>query len=205
MRRRMMAGLLCLCTTLMSCNSKELTRSRAMTLIEGSEAYTRGQAKIPLTIADANELVKSKLLRWDGGLSAGFERVGTNFRLEITDTGKQYFGSTEGRFVILASIEADGTLIGDPKEMARPMVGPIYIVPIHPIKAKLIEVTGISDNSEGEKRVEYTWQWDGGAQPSALRSAMQMDKPHQESVIVKLYDDGWRIEPQKQKELDPPF
>jgi len=57
----------------------------------------------------------------------------------------------------------------------------------------LVEVTGIADGVSGLKEVQFTWKYEGLPDVVA-RYTGQGTQPHSGTSVVRLYDDGWRVE-----------
>jgi hypothetical protein len=63
----------------------------------------------------------------------------------------------------------------------------VPVAKLHPV----IEVTGISGDAQ-EKEVEYTIQWLAELR-SEVKDIFKEREPEPHSVIIQLYDDGWRV------------
>lgn len=65
-------------------------------------------------------------------------------------------------------------------------------------KTKIVEVTGISDAgfeygpAGTAKIVDFTYLWDFAGCPDVVRAVITTPRPHKS--LLKLYDDGWRLE-----------
>lgn len=68
----------------------------------------------------------------------------------------------------------------------------VYVVPL--VNRSLVEVTGISDQNGGrEASVEFSWKF--SENPSlGLLSVIDYTAAHKGTALMKLYDDGWRVE-----------
>jgi hypothetical protein len=72
------------------------------------------------------------------------------------------------------------------------------VFPATKFKTKVVEVTGISDAgsefgpSGTVKIVDFTYLWDFAGCPDVVREVVT--KPVEHKSLLKLYDDGWRLE-----------
>ena len=62
-------------------------------------------------------------------------------------------------------------------------------------KRELLEVTGVSQQPPNRAEVEFTWRW------TSIGEIFELEEgeagTHRGSVTCQLYDDGWRISPDK--------
>lgn len=68
-----------------------------------------------------------------------------------------------------------------------------------PIQRRVEEVTGIRDDPSGPpgtaKLVTFTWSWNWDAVPDEVKRVVRQAPPvAQAAVLIRLYDDGWRVE-----------
>jgi hypothetical protein len=68
-----------------------------------------------------------------------------------------------------------------------------------PIKAYVVEVTGITASENGAKIVKYRWNWDFSAQPKELQAIFKDHPVAEATATLRIYDDGWRAEWEKQE------
>jgi len=90
---------------------------------------------------------------------------GPFLELTLTPKGKEFFEEVEGALVTLAK----------------------------PYMPRVIEITGIADAPfvTGVKEVAFTWEWQGV--PDLVRAYCNVS-PLEGNALIRLYDDGWRIE-----------
>jgi hypothetical protein len=74
-----------------------------------------------------------------------------------------------------------------------------------PMSRRVIEVTGIADGPgmlgpPGTiKDVQFTWKWNWDAVPKEVKQFLGPEpNPAKGEALLKLYDDGWRVEELKQ-------
>ncbi len=142
--------------------SKDLTRSKAASLINKSENFSstkgialqeKGRRREP-TYQDAGVVE---------GLFAASRESWAGSSIKLSEKGREYWND-------------DGSLK-------------------NPAHREVVEVTGISDYpmGNGVKQVNFTWRYKD--LPSvAARYTGQGKKPHEGKALMKLYDDGWRVE-----------
>lgn len=75
-----------------------------------------------------------------------------------------------------------------------------YLTP-KPIPRRVIEVTGLADGAGTlgppgtTKEAQFTWKWDWDAVPKEAKPFFGAEpKPSKGQAVLKLYDDGWRVE-----------
>src|SRR5260370_27423235 len=153
------------CAILGGCDSKELTRSKAKQIIESSDLYKLGDQKVVITREEAITLVNHGYAAWQGfGL----------YKLVLTETGKRYFKSASGE-----------TMMVD-----NPFTAPFIVVPKTPLRPTVVEITGITDDQDNSKKVEYRWKWDTSDLPEEVKSLIpSLTQIHHEQTTFKLYDD----------------
>ena len=149
-----------------STKSKDLSRSAAKKVIESNEKFMNG----PLTLELDQAQVKA-------GLKEGYWVVLDQYGspLELTKKGKQYFAGFQDQ---LASLVTG-------KRTVRFVKG---------LKPEVLEITGLSDAAgavDGNlKQVDFVWK-------VKIAPGVAKDlniKPETSSVLLKRYDDGWRLE-----------
>jgi hypothetical protein len=152
-----------------ACNSKELTRAKAKKIIESSDLYQLKPQRVYITRDEAINLVNHKYCLWQG--------FGV-FQLSVAPKGKPYFQSAGG----------------EPMTFANPFTEALFVVPVKPLRPRIVEITGISEGADGTKIVEYQWQWDASTQvPKVTEMLFTPVAVHEDAATFKLYDDGWRI------------
>lgn len=99
------------------------------------------------------------------------------YQLVLKPAGKQYFERVSGEAL----------------DSPNPFTAPLIVVPLAPIRPRVIEVTGITHDSDA-KIVEYKWQWDPSTEPNEVNETI-FEGPGilTDQATFKLYDDGWRI------------
>jgi hypothetical protein len=73
---------------------------------------------------------------------------------------------------------------------------PEYIATLpNPIRREVVSITGIADATVGRnlKEVQFRWRYVGLSE-AAARYTGQGVSPHDGVAVVRLYDDGWRVE-----------
>jgi hypothetical protein len=164
------ASLLFVCVFLCSCGTKELTRSKAKHIIESSDLYELKQQRVPITRNEAIDLVARNYCAWQG--------IGVA-HLILMPAGKQYFTSVSGEAMI----------------SYNPFTSPLIVVPIKPLRPTVVEITGITGIAIDSKVVEYKWKWESDGQPEEIKQILpSLVVAHEEKVVFKLYDDGWRAQ-----------
>ena len=88
---------------------------------------------------------------------------------ELTPQGKQFFAGPE--------------IIGDHVRLDLKA----------PLKPEVVEVTGITDVDAGVKEVQYRWRFADVPEPLRRLGIVKSD-PSDARAILRLYDDGWRVE-----------
>lgn len=90
---------------------------------------------------------------------------------EVTNEGRRYF-----------------------QEIRHKALGIVWVAILpRPARAEVVQVTGITSTGEGTRQVEFTWRYLGLSDVVA-RYAGQGSAPHSGIAIMRLYDDGWRLE-----------
>jgi TonB family protein len=97
------------------------------------------------------------------------------FNFSLTQEGRQFF-VVEGGVV-------SGWLVG---------LGVIVTLPA-PAKREVIEVTGITAEGTDQRRVVFTWKYTG-LSDVVVRYTGQGPGAHDGVALLRLYDDGWRLE-----------
>jgi hypothetical protein len=155
---------------LLTCGSKELTRAKAKDIIEASDLYKLGKKRVMISAEEVNKLTSSGYLTWEG---FGVQN------LSVTKAGQQYFESASGHMMMFG----------------MPGIDPFTVVPVTPMRPKVVEITGIAGESPNIKAVEYRWQWDSSTQAQELKTILPaLTAITAEKVIMQLYDDGWRAQ-----------
>ena len=153
---------------LTGCTSKELTRSKAKQLIEASDLYKPIKRRVNLSNNEISEIIKSGYATFGG--------IGIR-RAAVTDTGRQYFDNVSG-------------MMGG---FGGPALTPFSVLLAKAMKPIVTEVTGITGDEVSTKTVDYKWQWDARDQPEEVKRLIpSLAAVHDDSVKLKLYDDGWR-------------
>jgi len=62
-----------------------------------------------------------------------------------------------------------------------------------PLRPEVVEVTGITDVDAGVKEVQYRWRFADIPEPLNRLGIVKSD-PSEARAILRLYDDGWRVE-----------
>lgn len=62
-----------------------------------------------------------------------------------------------------------------------------------PVRYRVLEITGITEDSATEREVGYTWGWNLEDFPEDLRPIFQ-DVRKKGAAELRKYDDGWRVE-----------
>lgn len=170
-----------LCVSVLSgagCSSTELTRSKARQIIDSSPEFSKPNQVVSYTL-DGQEIQK--------GMAQDFWR-----RRETWGRGELVLTNSGSTFFVSALLD-----LGETKAT----------VTLSPTSRRLVkEVTGIADApalSGGSgapntlKMVEFTWDWDDKSFPPGLKAFLgKLGKPSPAngSAILRLYDDGWRLE-----------
>jgi hypothetical protein len=165
--------------SMVGCGGKsELSRSKAEKLIQASAKFTPGEYK---QIDISSSLVQMGLEQgyWTAGPpSSGFSQVG------LTEKGKRLFAQVLG-----------GIWVNDRDHSS------LNIKVAEPLPRVVVEVTGVADGPGFEgpagtiKDVQFTWKWDWDAVPKELKTFLGPEpKPSKGEALLKLYDDGWRVE-----------
>lgn len=167
--------LLLAAVTMLACSSSnDLTRTKATELIDAK--IWGGKPEHLVLVPTPDEMREGQTLglwkeenvpvQMTRGLAAGIT-LGYQTKIVLTDYGKKFltFDSQE-RLITVAQI--------------RPA----------------IEITGIADmpmSGGGVKEVEYTVDW-WSQMPSEVKGIFMKRKSSRQRVIMRMYDDGWRIE-----------
>jgi hypothetical protein len=104
-----------------------------------------------------------------GGIKQGFWEQDRDARLSLTPKGQTYFEEIGGMLGLVSK----------------------------PLPRRVIEVTGVADGPSPAttKEVQFTWKWDFGQIPNEVKSFLGPEpKPSEGAALLKLYDDGWRVE-----------
>jgi hypothetical protein len=175
--------------SMIACGGKsELSRGKATKVIQASDKFTPGNQ-------DAH--LKADTVRV--GLEQGFwqkgpenphlftDRTAANpdgkvYTIILTPKGSTYFSSIGG-FIYPGQPLGEAFL--QTKTMPR----------------RVVEVTGIADGPEIEgpqgttKDVQFTWKWDLDSVPKEVKALLETGpKASKGEALMKLYDDGWRVE-----------
>jgi hypothetical protein len=151
------------------CSSAQLTRAKAQRVIQASDAYKPQKRVLLLQKQDLDACVANGYLRWN--------RSFTDLSLSRTAKGNQFFESARGEW------------------LGQMMLQPASVGTAFPLKPTVVRVTGITDGENGSKVVEYDWVWDSDGVPPEMKSVFIVDKaPNHGKAMLKLYDDGWRVE-----------
>ena len=113
----------------------------------------------------------------DAGVKAGYWTINGQGWINLTPAGQSLFGPY-GQFVF------DSFAISKPA------------------RARVVEVSGISDTPSGPgsgasgtgKAVDATWLYDLTGMPPEIQSLFKNHKPQPFHALLKLYDDGWRVD-----------
>lgn len=179
--------LVCLLFVSLACNdastsSKDLTRSLAQKLIQSSEDFkARNGLEVLITKEEAQEGVSRGL--WKIVEHPAQNAVMPGYTEQsLTVKGQQYFISIGTEASMRAAMEqgfAPGSGFFDLKLGAS--AGP-----------RVVEITGITGDSENKKKAKFTWDWNLDNLPSDVRSVFKNSvKPG--LANFQLYDDGWRV------------
>lgn len=146
--------------------SRELTRSRAANLIGQHAPFATTDAITPQEDGCVLE----------GGLDSGELEGLWNGRLPSTRTLTQ----------------KGGAYFVNPERWPN---GWAYWKLRTPAHREVIDVTGITDVPliPGGKQAEFTWRY-RGLDPVVARYTGQGPTPHTGAALMRLYDDGWRVE-----------
>jgi hypothetical protein len=164
----------------MGCNPKDLSRSKAATLIEKSEEFKKPHTE---------EIFLGPDFR-----SMDFIGIG-NWKVVDALLALGYLEKNGNKFVLTAkgNSAAKGWLTDPDRPNAR-------IIPV--ADRKLVEVTGITTVEEVSlKEVEFTWRW----VPAPIGEEIAKQNPgagkqydpkevKKDKATFKLYDDGWRLD-----------
>jgi hypothetical protein len=171
------------CTVVAGCDSRELTRSRAARLIEGSQSTAVG-CQFPFEVADKGESL---------GLWTFHEKSPSEVGLVATAKGKAiFFFNREGM-----------TRDVDWWRFTRSEGIWLYI----PVRYHVVSVTGIAKGPvENFAEIEFQWTPDFNSVPAEIRQLGDLTtlKCHKKwggtvetvfkgDAAVQLFDDGWRI------------
>ncbi len=154
--------------SIFACGGKsELSRSKTNKVIQASTKFTPGE----YSLQPAGDAALA-------GVQQGFwkkeQLVGFGSFYALTPKGETYFTNQGGGYLKLK------------QTMGR----------------RVIEVTGIADGPgvlgpPGTiKDVEFTWDWDWDSLPKDVKVVLVTTKPapSKGEALLKLYDDGWRLE-----------
>ena len=201
-----------------ACNQKkELTRSYAVELIDGSSqfqhqqtaSFTTGglcvwQTQLTEMLAKPRPLKGIEIQAWvpiaAAARSAGWIKIdhsgvgckdGLAYKsyadVLLTEEGERASKGWSER-----AREATFSLVIGKRLQRHQTFHRTWTIPIS--ERKLLEVTGIQSQGPTEATAEFTWFWDGsefGEFSQLLKGPSEM--PHRSSARFELYDDGWRL------------
>lgn len=122
-----------------------------------------------------------------GLISANEQYVGMTTRLG-TKTGCSQVYGRQSLAERLSTDYLQLTVTYLPKGVAAGL----HTGPIPYYARRFVEVSGITDNPDGTKTAEFTWDWVG--QPDALKLGLVSPKLARHGVaLFRKYDDGWRL------------
>jgi hypothetical protein len=149
-------------------NSKDLTRAKALTLLNAVKELGEPTVQVMVTLDCYN------LAQRDGLILARNEMSGD----QLSPKAGQYFSFYQGVFT------ADHTWGLGRADLKTPL------------KRKATEVTGITDApmESGTKVVQFKWEY-VDVPDFVNRYTGTIGIPHKEGeALIRLYDDGWRVE-----------
>ncbi len=155
------------------CSTTGLDRGKARRLIESYKSFDVPVGRVDCRTEALEAAAKEGILRVKKGRGSPFS-FGEQYvpdRWEIMPAGEKYFAEVD-----------DGTMSCTVKLAA-------------PTKLRLVDVTGIADAPFGTgthmKEVRYTWTLD---LPEPVRRYTGTKGEGEGNAILRLYDDGWRVE-----------
>jgi hypothetical protein len=155
------------------CSKSELNRRKASSLIEKSEKFNPAPCGVYVSREEARNGVQDGMWTISNSMGA--------VALYLTPRGKQFFSGTYG------------ALYG----------GSPRAVLLKPLTRHVEDVTGITDAplnlgpAGTTKVVQFIWKWDWKALPEEVSKCgcLAPESPvSNATVLLKLYDDGWRVE-----------
>jgi len=196
----------CVCSSLLGCGSKDLSRSKAAHLIGKNDVFSSTSYEtIPVgnvwwdvrsINADLKVLQASNVLavRETGQKNGYFNK---EYLLELTPHGKDLVKTwtpTNQKMPSRASYMGDRcwTTFGTGGEPCHEATGVVYTVVT--ARRKLDEVSGIlPDQIGGVSTAEFDWEWVPTDAAKQFTDAMPSAGVKKGKAAFQLYDDGWRL------------
>jgi len=162
------------------CGGKsDLSRNQAKKVIVKSEKFTPADCKLKLEEPELQGGVREGL--WSKTANV-YNRPDCSY-FALTSEGKVYFRGDN-----LGSVGCSINVVP-------------YVEFAKPLARRVVEVTGITDGPGRlgppgtVKVVEFTWKWEWGELSDQLKSVVGGEwKEAQAEALLRLYDDGWRVE-----------
>ncbi len=221
MTRNITVGYISLCLAIGGCGSKELTRSHAEKLIQGSESFKAGgELKIfegsfwfdfpfiRLTQESDKELLMKNIMPTMRALiNAGIaslrdtgQRHSPNyheFMIELSPDGKQMqknWTKTEDKAPTAPFNPNDKCWMGDngQKQWEPCRTSNGVMYSVIAAERRVREITGISGSESGDATVEFNWEWAPMTKAGKLRDLIPREVLKGDASF-KRYDDGWRL------------